>query len=237
MGWKAYLMAGLALTALVAVHGGPGGQSRQSYFPLVQYLVNHGYAVLAVNNRGSSGYGKTFYHMDNQRHGEEDLQDCIWGKKWLADQAYIDADRIGMIGGSYGGFLVMAAMTQAPEAFEVGVDIFGVTNWLRTLRSIPPWWESFRDALYEEMGDPNTRDSVRLYNIPPLFHAQNIQRPVMVPQGAQYPPGLQVASDEIVAAARTSDAPVEYVVFEDEGHGFAKKDNQVEAYGAILKSR
>lgn len=220
--------------ALVWVHGGPGGQSRQSYQPLIQYLVNHGYAVLAVNNRGSSGYGKTFYRMDDRRHGEEDLKDCVWGKKWLAEQSYIDSAKIGIIGGSYGGFMVMAAMTRTPEAFDVGVDIFGVTNWLRTLKSIPPWWESFKDALYQEMGDP-AQDSVRLYNISPLFHADKIQNPVMVLQGAQDPRVLKVESDEIVAAVKENDVPVEYVVFEDEGHGFVKKENQIEAYSRILE--
>ncbi|NBC07844.1 MAG: alpha/beta fold hydrolase [Bacteroidetes bacterium] len=219
--------------ALVWVHGGPGGQSRQTYRPLIQYLANHGYAVLAVNNRGSSGYGKTFYRMDDRRHGEEDLKDCVWGKKWLAEQTYIDSTKIGIIGGSYGGFMVMAALTRTPEAFDVGVDIFGVTNWLRTLKSIPPWWESFKDALYQEMGDP-AQDSVRLYNISPLFHADKITKPVMVLQGAQDPRVLKVESDEIVAAVKENDVPVEYVVFEDEGHGFVKKENQIEAYGKIL---
>jgi len=221
--------------ALVWVHGGPGGQSRQGYSGLIQYLVNHGYAILAVNNRGSSGYGKTFYQMDDQQHGEEDLKDCIEGKNWLAGQANIDGERIGIIGGSYGGFMVMAALTQAPEEFDVGVNIFGVTNWLRTLKSIPPWWESFKTALYEEMGDPNTEDSVRLYNISPLFHAENVTKPLMVLQGSQDPRVLQVISDEIVEEVRKNDVPVEYVLFEDEGHGFAKKENQKEAYGKILE--
>jgi len=220
--------------ALVWVHGGPGGQSRQSYFGLIQYLVNHGYAILAVNNRGSSGYGKTFYRMDDQRHGEEDLQDCVEGKNWLAQQDKIDAERIGIIGGSYGGFMTMAALTRAPEDFDVGVNLFGVTNWIRTLRSIPPWWESFKDALYEEMGDPNTTDSVRLYEISPLFHAENVTKPLMVLQGSQDPRVLQVESDEIVEEVKKNGVPVEYVLFEDEGHGFAKKDNQIEGYGKIL---
>lgn len=220
--------------ALVWVHGGPGGQSRQSYFGLIQYLVNHGYAILAVNNRGSSGYGKTFYRMDDQRHGEEDLQDCVEGKNWLASQDKIDAGRIGIIGGSYGGFMTMAALTRAPEDFDVGVNLFGVTNWIRTLRNIPPWWESFKDALYQEMGDPNTEDSVRLYEISPLFHAENVTKPLMVLQGSQDPRVLQVESDEIVEEVKKNGVPVEYVLFEDEGHGFAKKDNQIEGYGKIL---
>ena len=155
--------------ALVWVHGGPGGQSRTGYSSLIQYLLNHGYAILAVNNRGSSGYGKTFFKMDDLNHGDKDLKDCIWGKKWLQTQDYIDAEKIGIIGGSYGGYMTMAAMTFTPDEFKVGVNIFGVTNWLRTLKSIPPYWESFRNALYKELGDPTTADSVRLYEISPVF--------------------------------------------------------------------
>lgn len=220
--------------ALVWVHGGPGGQSRVGYFSLIQYLVNHGYAILAVNNRGSSGYGKTFYQMDDQNHGDKDLKDCIYGKKWLQEQDYIDAEKIGIIGGSYGGYMTMAAMTFTPEEFNVGVNIFGVTNWLRTLKSIPPYWESFREALYAEMGNPHTEDSVRLYNISPLFHAENVKNPVMVLQGANDPRVLQVESDEIVEAVKKNGVPVEYVVFPDEGHGFVKKENEIKGYGQIL---
>ncbi|MEI6061830.1 MAG: alpha/beta fold hydrolase, partial [Bacteroidota bacterium] len=130
--------------ALVFVHGGPGGQSRVGFSNAIQYLVNHGYAVLAVNNRGSSGYGKTFYKMDNKDHSNGDLKDCIWGKKWLAEQRYIDSTAIGIYGGSYGGCMVLGALAFHPDEFKVGVDLFGVANWLRTLRSIPPYWESFR---------------------------------------------------------------------------------------------
>ncbi len=223
------------VAALVRVHGGPGGQSRQNYSPLTQYLVNHGYAILAVNNRGSSGYGKTFFRMDDQRHGEEDLRDCIAGKDWLAEQTYIDSTQIGIMGGSYGGYMVMRAMTHTPDEFAVGVNIFGVTNWIRTLRSIPPWWESFKVALYEEMGDPYSADSVRHYNISPLFHADQVENPVMVLQGAQDPRVLQVESDEMVEAIEAQGVPVEYVLFEDEGHGFVKKENQIEGYGQILE--
>lgn len=221
--------------ALVWVHGGPGGQSRTGYFSLIQYLTNHGYAILAVNNRGSSGYGKTFYKMDNRNHGDKDLKDCIAGKDWLAAQDYIDAEKIGIIGGSYGGYMTMAALTFAPEAFNVGVNIFGVTNWLRTLKSVPPYWESFRKALYDELGDPTTADSVRLYNISPVFHADKVTKPLMVLQGANDPRVLQVESDEIVAAVKKNNVPVEYIVFPDEGHGFVKKENEIRGYGEILK--
>ncbi len=220
--------------ALVWVHGGPGGQSRTGYSALIQYLVNHGYAVLAVNNRGSSGYGKTFYKMDDKKHGEEDLKDVIWGKKWLQEQDYIDENSIGIIGGSYGGYMTMAAMTFEPEEFDAGVNLFGVTNWLRTLKSIPPYWEAFKTALYEEMGDPGTKDSIALYNKSPLFHADQVKNPVMVLQGANDPRVLQVESDEIVAELKKNNVPVEYVIFEDEGHGFIKKENEIKGYKQIL---
>ncbi|PRX43003.1 S9 family peptidase [Salegentibacter salegens] len=218
--------------ALVWVHGGPGGQSRVGYSALIQYLVNQGYAILAVNNRGSSGYGKSFFKMDDKKHGDEDLKDCIWGKKWLQQQEYIDSEKIGILGGSYGGYMTMAAMTFTPDEFKAGVNIFGVTNWLRTLKSIPPYWEAFREALYEEMGDP-VKDSIALYNKSPLFHAEQVKNPVMVLQGANDPRVLQVESDEIVAALKENDVPVEYVVFEDEGHGFIKKENEIEGYRQI----
>lgn len=221
--------------ALVWVHGGPGGQTRFGYSALIQCLVNNGYAILAVNNRGSSGYGKTFYQMDDRNHGDRDLKDCVYGKKYLQTLGFVDGDKIGIIGGSYGGFMTMAAMTFHPDEFKAGVDIFGVTNWLRTLKSVPPYWESFRKALYAEMGDPFSQDSVRLYSISPLFHAKNIRRPVMVLQGANDPRVLKVESDEIVAAMKGNNVPVEYMIFPDEGHGFVKKENEIKGYGGILQ--
>jgi len=219
--------------ALVWVHGGPGGQSRVGYSPLIQYLVNHGYAVYAINNRGSSGYGKTFFGLDDRRHGEADLGDVVASRDMLAELDYIDGERIGIIGGSYGGYMVLAALAFEPGVFDVGVDIFGVANWLRTLESIPPWWASFRDALYAEMGDPAT-DRERLHRISPLFHAGNIRDPLIVLQGANDPRVLKVESDEIVAAVKNNGVPVEYVVFDDEGHGFLKKENQLTAWKAVL---
>ena len=221
--------------AIVWVHGGPGGQSNQRFNSTIQYLVNHGYAILAVNNRGSSGYGKTFYKMDDQNHGDKDLKDCIAGKNWLTSQTIIDSSKIGILGGSYGGYMTMAALTYAPEEFKVGVNLFGVTNWMRTLKNIPPWWESFKEALYTEMGDPNTQDSIRLKKISPLFHTDKVTKPLIVLQGAQDPRVLKIESDEIVEGVRNNGVPVEYVLFEDEGHGFVKKVNQVEAYSRVLQ--
>ena len=121
-----------------------------------------------------------------------------------------------------------------PDEFKAGVDIFGVTNWLRTLKSIPPYWESIREALYKELGDPFSSDSVRLFNISPLFHAGKIKNPVMVLQGANDPRVLKVESDEIVDAMKKNNVPVEYVVFPDEGHGFVKKENEIKGYGDIV---
>jgi len=220
--------------ALVWVHGGPGDQTRKGYSATIQYLVNHGYAVLGINNRGSSGYGKTFYTADDRKHGKEPLWDCVEGKKYLAGLPYVDGGRIGIIGGSYGGYMVLAALAYKPEEFAVGVDIFGVANWLRTIESIPKWWESFRIALYQEMGDPE-KDREMLRQISPVFHAHKIRRPLLVLQGANDPRVLKAESDDIVAAVKKNGVPVEYIVFPDEGHGFTKKKNQIEGYGAILK--
>lgn len=220
--------------ALVWVHGGPGGQSRIGYSATIQHLVNHGYAVYAANNRGSSGYGKTFFHMDDRRHGEEDLRDIVAAGDWLREQDWVNAEQVGVIGGSYGGFMTAAALTFHPDAFEVGINIFGVTNWERTLQSIPPWWESFREALYDEMGDPAT-DAERHHAISPLFHADQITKPLLVIQGANDPRVLQVESDELVAAVEANGVPVTYVLFPDEGHGFRRRENRITASEAYLE--
>jgi len=220
--------------ALVWVHGGPGGQSRLGYSAMIQHLVNHGYAVLAVNNRGSSGYGKSFFHQDDRKHGEGDLQDCVQARTYLAGLDWVDGSRVGIIGGSYGGYMVLAALAFAPQAFDLGIDIFGVSNWQRTLESIPPWWGAFRDGLYAEMGDP-AKDGERLHRISPLFHATNIKKPLLVVQGANDPRVLKVESDEIVEAVKKNQVPVEYLVFPDEGHGFEKKQNRIAASEAFLE--
>jgi len=220
--------------ALVWVHGGPGGQTRKGYSALIQYLVNHGYVVLGINNRGSSGYGRTFFTADDLKHGHEPLWDCVEAKKYLASLPYVDRGRIGIIGGSYGGYMVLAALTLKPEEFAVGVDMFGISNWVRTLESIPPWWEAQRLALYKEIGDP-VKDKEMLQAVSPLFHADQVKRPLMVLQGANDPRVIKAESDDIVAAVKRNGVPVEYVVFPDEGHGFAKRENQIRGYRGILQ--
>ena len=226
--------AEVPVPALVFVHGGPGGQSRKGYRAAFQHLVNHGYAVYAINNRGSSGYGKTFYHLDDLRHGEADLGDVVASRHFLAGLDWIDGERIGIYGGSYGGYMVAAVLAFEPEVFQVGINVFGVTNWLRTLKSIPEWWGAGRDALYAELGDPAT-DEERLRRISPLFHADRIVRPLLVIQGANDPRVLQAESDELVASVRANEVPVEYVLFDDEGHGFRRRENRITASEAYLR--
>lgn len=220
--------------AVLFVHGGPGGQTTRNYSALMQYLANNGYAVLGINNRGSSGYGKTFFTADDGKHGREPLWDCIEAKTWLASTGVVDHERIGIMGGSYGGYMTLAAMAFRPEAFKVGIDIFGVSNWLRTLESIPPYWESFRLALYQEVGDP-AKDREHLIATSPLFHAKEIKKPLMVIQGKNDPRVIKPESDEIVEAVKKNGVPVEYVVFDDEGHGFSKKKNQQTANRQMLE--
>lgn len=220
--------------AVVLVHGGPGGQARRGYSGLIQHLVNHGYAILAVNNRGSSGYGKTFFHMDDRKHGEIDLKDVVAARPYLASLDWVDGKRVAIMGGSYGGFMVGAALAFAPDVFDAGIDIFGVMNWVRTLESIPPWWAAMRDSLYAELGDPAT-DKARLQAISPLFHAEQIKKPLLVVQGKNDPRVLKIESDEIVAAVKKNGVPVEYLVFDDEGHGFVKQHNTIAAQEAYLK--
>ena len=219
--------------ALVLVHGGPGGQTRVGYSALTQYLVNHGYVVLGVNNRGSSGYGKSFFASDDGKHGREPLWDCVEAKKYLASLGYVDEKKIGIMGGSYGGYMVLAALAFKPDEFAVGVDLFGVSNWVRTLQSIPPYWESFRKALYKEIGDPNT-ELENLRAVSPLFHADKIVKPLIVLQGANDPRVIKPESDEIVENIKKRGGVVEYVLFDNEGHGFTKKANEIRAYKGIL---
>src|SRR4051812_26125392 len=203
------LKEGEKVPALLWIHGGPGGQTRLNYSASLQHLVNHGYAVLAVNNRGSSGYGKTFYAADDRKHGDEDLRDCVESKKLLATLPYIDTDKIGIYGGSYGGEMGLGGPAFAAEGFYGGGDVVGGSKWGRAVKSIPPWWESQRKALYVELGDPFTADSIALYKKSPLFHTDKITKPFIVLQGSNDPRVLQIESDEIVANAKKNGVPVE----------------------------
>lgn len=223
--------------AVIWLRGSTGGQARVGYDPLIQYLVNHGYAVYAINHRGSSGYGKSFSAANDRRHGEADLGDVVASKGMLIETGWVDPGRIGVMGPSYGGFMTMAALAFHPEEFAVGVNLYGVTNWIRTLEGWAterPWSAEALASFFAEMGDP-VDDRERLRRISPLFHAERITKPFLVLHGAMDPRVLQIESDEIVAAARANGVPVEYIVFPDEGHGFQKKENQRRAYEAILE--
>jgi dipeptidyl aminopeptidase/acylaminoacyl peptidase len=224
---------GAKLPAVIHVHGGPGDESRVGYRPLVQYLVNRGYAVFEINNRGSSGSGRSFYHMDDHRHGDADLDDVVAAKKMLVATGKVDGDRIVIQGQSYGGYMVLAGLAFRPDAFAAGVDLYGVANWPRLLKNTPAWWEDLRRLLFSEVGDPE-KDADYLRRISPVFHAENIKRPLLVLQGKNDPRVLPVESEDIVAKVKANGVPVDYVVFPDEGHGFRKKANQIRAYEAIV---
>jgi dipeptidyl aminopeptidase/acylaminoacyl peptidase len=220
--------------AIVLVHGGPGGQATPGYSVIPQFLANHGYVVLDINNRGSSGYGKTFFAADDKKHGREPLWDCVDAKTFLATLPYVDVSRVGIMGGSYGGYVVLAALAFQPDVFDVGVDVFGISNWVRTLESMPVWWGAQRAALFAEIGDPQL-DRQMLEDASPLFHAHRIKKPLMVLQGANDPRVIKGESDDIVAAVKKNGVAVEYLVFDDEGHGFTKRANQIKGWGAVLR--
>ena len=220
--------------AMILVHGGPGDQSCQTFDPLIQHLVNHGYAILAVNHRGSSGYGKTFFHLADQKHGDVDVKDCIYGRKYLETLDWIDTSHIGIMGSSYGGYIAVASLTFEPNAFDVAINMFGVMNWIRTLSSIPSWMESTRRRIFSVMGDPRT-DTKRLRAISPYFHASNIRKPLLVVQGENDPRVLKVESDDIVKAVSNKGVTVEYLLFKDEGHGGFCRENQITLANTCLR--
>ncbi|NIJ39501.1 dipeptidyl aminopeptidase/acylaminoacyl peptidase [Sphingopyxis panaciterrae] len=224
---------GDALPAVIHVHGGPGDESRIGYRPLQQFLANHGYVVFEINNRGSSGSGRTFYHLDDRKHGDADLDDVVAAKKMLAATGYVDPAKVVIQGQSYGGYMTLAGLAFRPDAFAAGVDIYGVSNWPRLLANTPSWWEDLRRLLFTEVGDP-AKDAEYLRKISPVFHAENIKKPLLVLQGANDPRVLPVESEDIVARVKANGVPVDYVVFNDEGHGFRKKANQITAYRKIL---
>jgi dipeptidyl aminopeptidase/acylaminoacyl peptidase len=226
----------VSVPAMIWLRGSTDGQARVAYAPLIQYLVSRGYAVYAINHRGSSGYGRSFRFASDGRRGEADLGDVIASKRMLSETGWIDPGKIGVMGPSYGGFMTMAALAFHPDEFAVGVNLYGVTNWIRTLEGWAthrPWSAEGLASFYAEMGDP-VADRERLRRISPLFHAHRITKPFLVLHGGNDQRVLQIESDEIVAAARANGVPVEYIVFPDEGHGFRKKENERHAYQAIL---
>jgi dipeptidyl aminopeptidase/acylaminoacyl peptidase len=218
--------------AVVWVHGGPGGRMTKGYKGRIQYLVNHGYVVLGVNHRGSYGFGKSFFDADHRKQGREPLWDCVAAKNYLASLAYIDAERIGIIGASFGGYMALAAVTFHEDEFAIAVSICGLSNLVSFANTLPKYWDKQR--FYAKIGDPQ-KDEELLRAISPFFHADKIKKPVMILQGATDPRCPRYQSDEMVAAIRRHGGKVEYIVYEDEAHGFRKRKNAIHAYEAIVK--
>ena len=217
--------------ALIWVHGGPGGRMAKGYKGRIQYLVNHGYLVLGLNYRGSSGFGKEFFRADHRKHGREPLWDCVAAKEYLANTGYVNSSSIGIIGASFGGYMSLAALTFHPEEFAAGVNICGVSNLVSFARSLPRYWDAKR--FFEKLGDPEEEQEL-LRSISPFFYADRIRKPVMILQGATDPRCPREQSDEMVAALRRNGQRVEYLVYDDEAHGFRKRKNAIHAYEAIL---
>jgi dipeptidyl aminopeptidase/acylaminoacyl peptidase len=220
--------------ALIWVHGGPGGQTTRGYDPLIQILANHGYVVLGANHRGSSGFGKTFLAADDGKAGREPLWDCIAAKNYLASLDYVDMSRVGIIGISYGGYMVLAALTFHPDEFATGVDMFGVSNWVRALAATPLHLGAYQHGLLSRKIGGTRDDRKLLETISPSFHAHQITKPLLVLQGENDPRVQRIESDEIVSAIQKNGGIVDYVLFADEGHGFTKKKNETRAYKTIL---
>jgi protease II len=231
--WKPHeASADNKVPGLIWVHGGPMGQVRKGYAGAVQFLVNHGYAVFAVNHRGSTGYGRAFQDAADGKQGREPLWDCIEAKRYLAKLDYIDPERIGIIGGSFGGYMALAALTFHPQEFAAGVAICGVSNLVRHLEfKLKQPHAAF--VYLKKIGDP-VKDRERLEAVSPALHAEQICKPLMVLHGAKDPRALKIESDDIVNAVRAVGGIVEYVEFDDEAHGFRKRANSVRAYQAIL---
>ncbi len=221
--------------ALVWVHTPLGGQNRATYTPMVQYLVNQGYVVLAVNNRGSSGYGKTFASADEGKVGESDLKDLIAGKQFLEKIDFVAKGKVGIIGaGAYGGYMALSALTFTPTEFAVGVDLFGITNWFRVFNNLPAAAQTSRPLLYKKIGNPET-DSINIYNKSPLFFAKAITQPLMIVQGANNPRVSKSETDQIINELKINKVPHEYVLFPDEPYFFVKKENEIKANKAIIR--
>jgi dipeptidyl aminopeptidase/acylaminoacyl peptidase len=215
-----------ALPVVVSIHGGPEAQERPLYQPLYQYLLSRGIAVLATNIRGSTGYGKSYQRLIQRDWGGGDLKDWDHAVKWLHEQDWVDPDRIGVWGGSYGGFAVLSCVTRLPDHWAAGVDIFGPSNLITFAKAVPPTW---RRMMKRFVGDPE-EDADLLRERSPLTYIENEKAPLLVIQGAKDPRVVKPESDQLVEKLRSLGRTVEYVVFDDEGHGFTKRQNELKAY-------
>jgi dipeptidyl aminopeptidase/acylaminoacyl peptidase len=224
------------LPAVIVPHGGPWYRDSWGYNAFAQFLANRGYAVLQPNFRGSTGYGKKFIDAGNKQWGDKMQDDVTWGAKYLIAQGIADPQRVGIMGGSYGGYATLAGVAFTPDVYAAGVSIVGPSNLMTLLESIPPYWEQIRKLFYERMGDPNTPEGkAQLLRQSPLTAAAKIKTPLLVIQGANDPRVNKRESDQIVIALRDRGFPVEYMVAPDEGHGFARPVNNMAMFASAEK--
>jgi len=220
-----------SIPMVLNVHGGPWARDSWGYNPEHQWLADRGYAVLSINFRGSTGFGKDFINAGNQEWGAAMQDDLIDAVDWAVDEGVTDDDSVAIMGGSYGGYATLAGLAFTPETFACGVSIVGVSNLLTLLDSIPPYWEPMRAMFTTRVGDPETEEGNQmLRERSPVFYADEIQRPLLLGHGAQDPRVKQAESDQMVRAMQLSNVPVTYALYPDEGHGFARPANRISFY-------
>jgi dipeptidyl aminopeptidase/acylaminoacyl peptidase len=214
------------LPTVLLVHGGPWARDNWGYSPIVQWLANRGYAVLQVDFRGSTGYGKAFLNAGNRQWAAAMHDDLIDAVHWLVEQGIADPDKVAIMGGSYGGYATLVGLTFTPEVFAAGVDIVGPSNLVTLMQSIPPYWAPMLASMYHRVGNLETEEEF-LKSRSPLFFVDRIQKPLLIGQGANDPRVKQAESEQIVEAMKQANKPVEYVLYTDEGHGFARPENRL----------
>ncbi len=219
------------LPLVLAVHGGPWARDYWGFSPEVQWLANRGYAVLNINYRGSTGFGKAYMNAGNREWAAKMHDDLLDAVQWAVEQGYADPDCVAIYGGSYGGYAALVGLTFTPEVFACGVAVVGPSSLITLLNSIPPYWAPLKADFVRRVGDPDTEPEF-LLSRSPLTYADRIARPLLVAQGANDPRVKKAESDQIVAAARKSGKDVTYLLFEDEGHGFARPENRKKFYAA-----
>lgn len=221
------------LPVIINPHGGPWARDYWGFNSEVQFLANNGYAVLQMNFRGSTGFGKEFWQSSFKQWGRTMQDDISDGVKWLIDQGIADPKRIAIYGGSYGGYATLAGLTLTPDLYAAGVDYVGVSNMFTFMNTIPPYWKPMRDMFYEMVGNPES-DSLLLAQVSPVFLVDKINAPLFVAQGANDPRVNKAESDQIVQALKDRGIDVEYMVKDNEGHGFHNQENRFDFYRAML---